>query len=75
MQPICADPSHAVGRAEFVLAMARAAIAAGADALIVEVHPDPPSARSDGRQALTPDGFTAMMADLRRIAAAVDRQL
>jgi 3-deoxy-7-phosphoheptulonate synthase len=73
--PICADPSHGTGRGELVPIMARAAIAAGADALIIEVHPDPLKARSDGRQSLTPAQFAAMMTDLARIAAAVDREI
>ncbi|NUQ01238.1 MAG: 3-deoxy-7-phosphoheptulonate synthase [Armatimonadetes bacterium] len=73
--PICADPSHGTGISELVPVMARAAIAAGADALMIEVHPNPAKARSDGRQALTPPQFAAMMTDLQRIAGAVDRHL
>lgn len=71
--PVIADPSHAVGKSEYVEAVARAAVAAGADGLIVEVHLDPPNAMSDGRQSLTPAQFTAMMQAVRRVAAAVDR--
>jgi 3-deoxy-7-phosphoheptulonate synthase len=71
--PIIVDPSHAAGRRELVPSLARAAVAVGADGLIVEVHPDPDRAMSDGRQSLTPDGFAAMMAEVRRVAVAVDR--
>jgi 3-deoxy-7-phosphoheptulonate synthase len=71
--PVVADPSHAVGRWEYVTAIARAAVAAGADGLIVEVHCDPEHAMSDGAQSLRPDKFAKMMADVRRIAEAIDR--
>lgn len=71
--PIIADPSHATGKAEYVTAAARAAVAAGADGLIVEVHCDPPKALSDGAQSLRPEQFAKMVADCRRIAEAVDR--
>ncbi len=71
--PVIADPSHAVGYSEFVPQIALAAIAAGADGLIVEVHPDPAHAMSDGRQSLTYDGFRKMMAAVRQIAQAVGR--
>ena len=73
--PVIVDPSHAAGRREWVPALARAAIAAGADGLIVEVHPDPPSAASDGRQSLTPGTFRDLMRDLALLAAAVGRSL
>ena len=73
--PVIVDPSHAAGRREWVPALARAAVAAGADGLIVEVHPDPPSAASDGRQSLTPEGFVNLMDDLRTLADAVGRSL
>ena len=73
--PIVADPSHGTGLRELVPAMSRAAIAAGADALILEVHPDPDAAVSDGRQSLTLEEFAALMKSLRRIAAAVDRSI
>ena len=62
--PVIADPSHAAGRREFVPALARTAVAAGADGLIVEVHPHPEQAWSDGEQSLTFGEFDAMMADL-----------
>jgi 3-deoxy-7-phosphoheptulonate synthase len=73
--PVVVDPSHGTGKASLVATMARAAIAAGADGLMVEVHPDPEKALSDGFQALTPPAFRQMMADCRRVAAAVDRQM
>lgn len=59
--PIVVDPSHAAGRAELVPSISFAAVAAGADGLLVEVHPDPKKALCDGRQSLTPDEFTAML--------------
>jgi len=62
--PVIADPSHAAGHRELVPALARVGIAAGADGLLVEVHPDPGSAWSDGEQSLDFEGFTAMMAAL-----------
>ena len=62
--PVIADPSHAAGRRELVPPLARSAVAAGADGLIVEVHPHPDEAWSDGEQSLTFDEFKAMMADL-----------
>lgn len=71
--PVVADPSHGTGLRELVSPMSRAAVAAGADALIIEVHPDPDKAVSDGRQSLTLEEFARLMVDVRRIAAAVDR--
>ncbi len=71
--PVIVDPSHASGRWEQVVPMARAAIAAGADGLIVEVHHNPAFAMCDGQQALIPERFTTLMAQVRRVAAAVDR--
>lgn len=71
--PVIADPSHAVGKAEYVEAVAKAAVAAGADGLIVEAHLNPAEAMSDGRQSLTPQAFEKMMTNIRRIAQAVDR--
>ena len=71
--PIIADPSHAVGYSEYVESIARAAVAAGADGLIVEVHPQPEKAMSDGRQSLTYKQFNAMMVNVRRVADAVGR--
>jgi 3-deoxy-7-phosphoheptulonate synthase len=73
--PIFADPSHGTGRRDKVAAMARAAVAAGADGLIIEVHPDPERAMSDGAQSLYPDQFAQMMDDARLIASAVHREI
>ncbi len=73
--PIIADPSHGTGARQKVPPMARAAVAAGADGLMVEVHPDPPRAVSDGAQSLTPDQFEALMAELRSIAASIGRSV
>jgi 3-deoxy-7-phosphoheptulonate synthase len=71
--PIFADPSHGTGRRDKVAAMARAAVAAGADGLIIEVHPDPERALSDGVQSLYPDQFTQLMKEIHLIAPAVGR--
>src|SRR5579859_4293397 len=73
--PIIADPSHAVGRWEYVPAAAKAAVAAGADGLIMEVHCNPEEALSDGAQSLRPERFASLVGELRRIAEAVDRTL
>jgi 3-deoxy-7-phosphoheptulonate synthase len=73
--PIVADPSHGTGRRDKVVPMARAAVAAGADGLLVEVHPDPDHALSDGAQSLRPEQFQEMMRQLRIIAPAVERSI
>jgi 3-deoxy-7-phosphoheptulonate synthase len=73
--PIVADPSHGTGRRDKVIPMARAAVAAGAHGLLVEVHHDPDHALSDGAQSLRPQQFTELMAQLRMIAPAVGRSL
>jgi 3-deoxy-7-phosphoheptulonate synthase len=73
--PIVADPSHGTGRRDKVPPMARAAVAAGADGLLIEVHNDPEHALSDGAQSLTPGEFSQLMNELRIIAPAVDRHL
>jgi 3-deoxy-7-phosphoheptulonate synthase len=73
--PIIADPSHGTGRRDKVPAMARAAVAAGADGLLIEVHPDPDHAHSDGAQSLRPDQFAELMDQLRIIAPAVGRTI
>ena len=73
--PIVADPSHGTGRRDKVTPMARAAIAAGADGLIVEMHPHPDRALSDGAQSLNPEQFGELMRQVRRVADAVDRQI
>jgi 3-deoxy-7-phosphoheptulonate synthase len=69
--PIVVDPSHGTGKASLVAAMARAAVAAGADGLILEVHPEPEKAMSDGYQSLMLDAFREMMADCRKVAKAL----
>jgi 3-deoxy-7-phosphoheptulonate synthase len=71
--PVFVDPSHASGLASLVPPLAKAAIAAGADGLIIEVHNDPKHALSDGQQSLTPEAFTKLVAELRPIAQAVGR--
>ena len=71
--PVILDPSHSTGEAVYVTAIARAAIAAGADGLIVEVHPDPKKAMSDGQQSLKPEQFAAMVKQVAAVAAAVGR--
>ena len=73
--PIIVDPSHAAGKASLVAPLAMAAIAVGADGLIVEVHPCPEQALSDGDQSLSPEGFTALMTQLRRFAEAAGRTM
>jgi 3-deoxy-7-phosphoheptulonate synthase len=71
--PVVADPSHGTGKRDFVLPMARAATAAGADGLLVEVHHDPDRALSDGAQTLRPEQFQEMMTQVRAIAQAIGR--
>jgi 3-deoxy-7-phosphoheptulonate synthase len=73
--PVMVDPSHAAGRAALVAPLAFAAVAAGADGLLVEVHPDPARARSDGDQSLTPGAFADLMTRLRAFAEAAGRTL
>jgi 3-deoxy-7-phosphoheptulonate synthase len=73
--PVIADPSHATGHWEYVGAAARAAVAAGADGLLIEVHPEPVSAFSDGAQSLKPNRFAELVPQLRLIAEAVERTL
>jgi len=73
--PIIADPSHGTGIRAKVTPMARAAIAAGADGIIVEVHPDPDHALSDGGQSLYPDQFKELMDQIAVIASAIGRRL
>ena len=73
--PIIADPSHGTGVRAKVTPMARAAVAAGADGLMVEVHPDPNRALSDGAQSLYPDQFQELLDQIRVIAKAIDREL
>ncbi|HEX6940191.1 MAG TPA: 3-deoxy-7-phosphoheptulonate synthase [Longimicrobiales bacterium] len=73
--PVIVDPSHAAGQADLVAPLAIAAVAAGADGLIVEVHPCPSRALSDGDQSLSPEAFAALMRGLRPFAEAADRVL
>jgi 3-deoxy-7-phosphoheptulonate synthase len=73
--PVVVDPSHGIGRRAHVAAMARAGVAAGSDGIIVEVHPRPDRARSDGQQSLTPAEFEGQMKQVRVTASAVDREV
>jgi 3-deoxy-7-phosphoheptulonate synthase len=73
--PVIVDPSHAVGKWDLVAPMAKAAVAAGADGLIIEVHPNPEEALCDGEQSLKPKSFKQLMDELRPIAAAVGREM
>jgi len=73
--PVIADPSHGTGKRNLVAPVARAAIAAGADGLIIEMHPHPDQAMTDGDQSITPEMLTDMMKDLRKIAKAVGRHV
>lgn len=73
--PVVVDPSHGVGKWDLVNPMAKAAVAAGADALIIEVHTNPQEAMSDGEQSLKPEMFSALMNELRPIAKAIGRDL
>ena len=72
--PVILDPSHSTGEADYVTAIARAAIAAGADGIIVEVHPDPAHARSDGKQSLKPEAFAKMVQQVKAIADVLGRR-
>ncbi len=73
--PVFVDPSHGTGRREYVEAMSKAAVAAGADGLLVEVHHNPERALSDGEQSLHPEEFARLMQNLQRIAEAVNRTI
>jgi 3-deoxy-7-phosphoheptulonate synthase len=73
--PVIVDPSHATGHREYIPAMARAAVAAGADGIIVEVHPSPKEALSDGAQSLTFDEFRELMDGLKPIIDAMGKRL
>jgi 3-deoxy-7-phosphoheptulonate synthase len=73
--PVVVDPSHGTGEWDYVPAMSRAAVAAGADGLMIEVHPKPEEAMSDGSQSLKPDTFQTLMQELKAIAAAVGRKV
>ena len=69
------DPSHAAGHYSLVPAIAKAAVAAGADGLLIEVHPNPEEALVDGLQSLTPDNFSKLMKELKAIAESVGRYI
>jgi len=71
--PVIVDPSHATGKWQFIKPMAMAAVAAGADGLLIEVHPNPAQALCDGPQSLTPENFSALMKDIDRVAAVMNR--
>jgi len=73
--PIIVDPSHGTGEWDYVPAMAKAAVAAGADGLMIEVHTEPEEAMSDGAQSLKPETFSKLMKELKAIARAVGRDL
>ena len=73
--PVIIDPSHSTGDSGFVSSIAKAGVAAGADGVIVEVHPDPAHAISDGKQSLTPEAFAKMVKQVKAVAEAVDRRL
>jgi 3-deoxy-7-phosphoheptulonate synthase len=73
--PVILDPSHSTGNADYVAAVARAAVAAGADGLIIEVHPDPTHALSDGKQSLKPEKFAELVKQVSAIAQVVGRRI
>ncbi|HLH74450.1 MAG TPA: 3-deoxy-7-phosphoheptulonate synthase [Chloroflexota bacterium] len=73
--PVIVDPSHATGKANLVAAAAKAAVAAGADGLIIEVHPNPDRALSDGAQSIKPEALQKLMVELRQIAQAIGRRI
>ncbi len=73
--PVIVDPSHASGRKDLVGPLAKAAIAAGADGLMIEVHSNPEEALSDSKQQLTPKEFKELMGELKKVAGAVGRKI
>jgi 3-deoxy-7-phosphoheptulonate synthase len=73
--PVIVDPSHGTGHWDLVAPMARAAVAAGADGIVVEIHPKPEDALSDGSQALLPATFAALMGQLRAVAQVIGRSM
>lgn len=73
--PVCVDPSHATGSRSLITPVSKAAVAAGTDALLIEVHPHPEKALSDGAQSLNPEEFSKMMEELRLVAEAVKRRI
>ena len=75
LYPVCIDVSHPAGQRDLVPALAKAAVAAGADSLMIEVHPNPPVALSDGPQQLTPAQFRELVAELRELAACLGKKI
>ena len=73
--PIIVDPSHAAGKSSYIRSLSLAAVAAGADGLIVEVHPDPKEAVSDAAQQITPKEYGKLLSDVKKVASAVNRSL
>jgi 3-deoxy-7-phosphoheptulonate synthase len=73
--PIIVDPSHAAGKWGLVSALSKAAVAAGCDGLIIEVHSHPEEAKSDGAQSLLPSNFSSLMQELKRLAGAIGREI
>jgi len=73
--PIIVDPSHGTGRSDLIIPMSRAAVAAGADGLLIEVHPNPQAAFSDGEQSLTPDTFAQLMREIKTVSQAIGRSV
>lgn len=73
--PVFMDPSHASGKARYVNALSRASVAAGADGLLIEMHPHPEVALSDGAQSIAPDTYSQLVKDVRQVAEAVGRSL
>ena len=73
--PVIADPAHGTGKWDLVNPISKSAVAAGADGVMIEVHPNPAQAKSDGAQSLTLKNFASLMKDLKRVAAAVDRSI
>jgi 3-deoxy-7-phosphoheptulonate synthase len=73
--PVVVDPSHGVGKWDLVPPMAKAAVAAGADGLLIEVHTNPEEAMSDGEQSLKTEAFSVLMGELRAVASAVGREI
>ncbi len=73
--PVVVDPTHGIGLRDYVPQMSLAAVAAGADALMIEVHDDPERARSDGEQALRPEAFADLVRRIRAVAEAVGREV
>ena len=73
--PICIDVSHPAGQRDLVPYLAKAAVAAGADSLMIEVHPDPATALSDGAQQLTPEQFVDLIGELREIAVVLGKKI